>query len=207
MILCTKIPSKTVVIVPFVLHRHCRHVDEICVTGCTGNRQNDNLRCSQRREICTVYYIPVVSFTDTVYLKLRHKQLQFIDYVECNCSSMPKLQQWLAKPLLNLVCEWVFWRTIGVPSSRFHAEYLVHFTFSRHKMADFTIYYHIFPGRCRVKEITKNNLSTSRFHDSKWHFHKFTCKKRRILRSRQGLQITISHQISDDFKFSDTKNH
>ena len=50
----------------------------------------------------------------------------------------------------------------------------------KHKMADFTIQYNEFPGRCCGKEITKNIVSTSRFHDWNLYFLQTHVRKMRI---------------------------
>ena len=52
----------------------------------------------------------------------------------------------------------------------------------------------------------ENKVSTSRFHDWKWHFSQIHVRKMRISRSQQGLQIMISFKFSADLTFSHLKN-
>ena len=45
----------------------------------------------------------------------------------------------------------ITWGKIGIPNSRLHRKYMVHFTFSCHKMVNFVICCNLFPSRGRKK--------------------------------------------------------
>ena len=89
----------------------------------------------------------------------------------------PHKGQWRGALMFSLICVWIngWVNNRGAGDLRrhrghydvmvmFHGKCMVHFSFSCHNMANFTIYYNTFPGRGRDKEITKPsvNITTSR---------------------------------------------